>query len=84
MPTSLIDCIVQFCDELLIMVHLDALQYWQLSVAPVLVGDFSRSSDTVRHQDALPYHDAVPHHNTLPYHYIVQHYCAIQYDVLGV
>jgi hypothetical protein len=47
MPTGLIDCIVQFFWELLIimMVCLDALQYF----------------DAVPFQNALPYPEAVPY-----------------------
>jgi hypothetical protein len=48
---GLIDCIVQFCWELLIMVYLDTLQCF----------------DAVPYQNAVPSQNTVPYQNAVPY-----------------
>ena len=59
MPTGLIDCIVHFFmffEELLVMVHLDALQH----------------PDALPYHDALLHHDALPYHHMVQHYYAIQ------------
>jgi hypothetical protein len=54
MPTGLVDCIVHFFmfyEELLVMVHLDALRY----------------PDAVPYQDVVPHHNTLPYITVLQY-----------------